>query len=101
MNHKLLADPMALAPDDLVAKARALNVDMTKFRLCFEDQSSAALVRQRMREASDLGIDGTPMFLVGIRKPGSSTIKALRMIEGGYPYDVFKATLEALIAAQA
>ena len=53
-----------------------------------------------MREASDLGIDGTPMFLVGIRKPGSSTIKALRMIEGGYPYDVFKATLETLIAAQ-
>lgn len=100
MNHKLLADPMALAPDDLVAKAAALNVDMTKFRLCFEDEHSAASVRQRMREASELGIDGTPMFLVGIRKPGSSTIKALRMIEGGYPYDVFKATLETLIAAQ-
>src|SRR5882672_4204376 len=28
MNHKLLADPMALAPDDLMAKAAALNVDM-------------------------------------------------------------------------
>jgi len=100
MNHKLLADPMALAPDDLVAKAGALNLDMTKFRQCFEDERSAASVRQRMREASDLGIDGTPMFLVGIRKPGSNTIKALRMIEGGYPYDVFKATLETLIATQ-
>ena len=75
-------------------------MDMTKFRQCFEDERSGASVRQRMREASDLGIDGTPMFLVGIRKPGSSTIKALRMIEGGYPYDVFKATLETLIATQ-
>ena len=74
--------------------------DLRRRELSFEDKSSAALVRQRMREASDLGIDGTPMFLVGIRKPGSSTVKALRMIEGGYPYDVFKATLETLIAAQ-
>lgn len=100
MNHKLLADPMALAPADLMAGAQSLNLDMTKFRQCFDDDRSTAAVQQSVREASSLGIDGTPMFLVGVRKPGTSTIKALRMIEGGYPYEIFKATLETLIAAR-
>ena len=53
-----------------------------------------------MREARELEINGTPMFILGIRKPGSNTLKGLRMIEGGFPYDVFKATLEMLIATQ-
>jgi len=99
MNHKLLAEPMALTPDDLLSQAGAIKLDMTKFRQCFESEGAEGRVRQGMREASQLGIDGTPMFLVGIRKPGTGTIKVLRMIEGGYPYDVFKATLETLIAA--
>lgn len=53
-----------------------------------------------MREASELGINGTPMFILGIRKPGTSMVQGLRMIEGGYPYEVFKATLDMLIATQ-
>jgi predicted DsbA family dithiol-disulfide isomerase len=100
MNHKLLADPMALTPDDLMRQAEALRLDMAKFRQCLESNDAEASVRQRMREASELGIEGTPMFLVGIRKPGSGAIRALRMIEGGYPYEVFKATLETILAAQ-
>jgi predicted DsbA family dithiol-disulfide isomerase len=53
-----------------------------------------------MREAFQMDIKGTPIFLIGVRKPGSKTIKALRMIKGGYPYEVFKATLETIIAAR-
>lgn len=73
---------------------------MDKFHRCFADNNTATRLRQRMREAGELGIDGTPMFILGIRKPGSNTLKGLRMIEGGFPYDVFKATLEMLIATQ-
>jgi predicted DsbA family dithiol-disulfide isomerase len=72
---------------------------MNKFRRCVEDVSTEASVRQKIREAFQMDIKQTPIFLIGIRKP-SGTIKALRMIEGGYPYDVFKTTLEALIATR-
>jgi len=100
MNHKLLAESSALTPEDLFRDAETLKLDMDKFHLCFADNNTATRLRQRMREARELEINGTPMFILGIRKPGSNTLKGLRMIEGAYPYDVFKATLEMLIATQ-
>jgi protein-disulfide isomerase len=100
MNHKLFAESSALTPGDLFHDAEELKLDVPKFRECFADEKVATQLRARMREASAVGIDGTPMFVVGLRKPGSKTIRGLRMIEGGYPYEVFKATLEMLIATQ-
>jgi len=100
MNHKLLAESSVLSRDDLFRAADSMKLDMTKFGGCFAAEKTASRLRQRMREASDLGIDGAPTFILGLRKPGSKTVKGLRMIEGGYPYDVFKATLDMLIATQ-
>ena len=100
MNHKLLAESSALARGELFRDAESMKLDMVRFGGCFADQKTATRLRQSLREASELGIDGTPMFVLGIRKPGSSTVKGLRMIEGGYPYEVFKATLDMLIATQ-
>ena len=100
MNHKLFAESSALAREDLFRDVETMKLDMAKFGGCFADDKTAARLRQTMREAGELGIDGTPMFILGIKKPGSNTIKGLRMIEGGYPYDVFKATLDMLIATQ-
>jgi len=100
MNHKLLAESSALERDDLFRDAASMKLDMAKFHGCLEDEKTTTRLRQSIREAGELGIDGTPMFVLGIRKPGSNTIKGLRMIEGGYPYDVFKAALDMLIATQ-
>lgn len=100
MSRKLMADPEALKPEDLLSHASDLKLNMTKFRQCFEAKATEDELRMRMTAAEKLGIFGTPTFLVGIRKPGSNTIKALRMIEGGYPFEVFKATIETLISAR-
>jgi len=100
MNHKLMAEASTLAPEDISKDAETMNLDMMKFRQCVADEKLATQLRLRMHQASELGIDGTPMFVVGIRKPGSKTIRALRMIEGGYSYEVFKATLDMVIATQ-
>ena len=54
-----------------------------------------------MRDADVAGVGGTPIFVVGSRKPGQSTVRALRMIEGAYPYDVFRATLDGVLRARA
>jgi len=100
MNHKLLAESSALGREDLFRDAETLKLDMAKFGGCFADDKTANRLRQSMREASALGIDGTPMFLLGIKKPGSNKIKGLRMIEGAYPFEVFKETMDMLIASQ-
>jgi protein-disulfide isomerase len=99
MNHKLLAET-TLTSENLLRHAETLKLDMAKFGQCFADEKTAKRLRQNIREAAELGIDGTPTFIVGIRKPGSNTIKGLRLIEGGLPYNVFKTTLDMLIATQ-
>jgi len=100
MNHRLMTDPESLKPGDLMNHASELKLNLTKFRQCFEAKATEDELRRRMSEATKRGIFGTPTFLVGIRKPGSNTVKALRMIEGGYPFEVFKATIETLISAR-
>jgi hypothetical protein len=37
---------------------------------------------------------------VGVRRPGDSTVRGLRMIEGAFPYEVFQTTLEGVIRSQ-
>ena len=100
MNHKLLQEPMALSQDDLLAAAQTLKLDMTKFRQCLSDEKTAATLRQEVLEAVGMGVKGTPIFLIGVKKPNNGNVKVLRMIEGGQPYDVFKATLDTIINAQ-
>jgi len=101
MNQRLFQEPMALTENDLLAHAQGLNLDMAKFQQCAADEKTAATVRQGMVEGASLGVEGTPIFMIGVRKPNSSSVKVLRMIQGAYPYDVFKATLDTIVNAQA
>jgi protein-disulfide isomerase len=100
MHRRLFQDPMALTEDDLLADAQTLKLDMTKFRQCLTDEKTAATLRQEMLGAVGLGVKGTPIFLIGVKNPNNSKVKALRMIQGGHPYDVFKATLDTIISAR-
>ena len=49
-----------------------------------------------MNEAAGYGVYGTPMFVIGVKKPGEATVRAVRMIEGAFPYEVFKTTLDSV-----
>ena len=100
LHERLIHEPMALAPKDLLTHARTLGLDMPKFTQCLTDDKTAAAIRQEMREAEGLGIRGTPIFLVGVKQPGDAGIKALRMIKGAHPYGVFKAALDEFLNTQ-
>lgn len=64
------------------------------------DPATAEKIRAGMKEAGSLGIEGTPIFVIGVRKPGGTTVRALRMIEGAFPYEVFKTTLDGVIRSR-
>ena len=100
MHRRLFQEPMALTQDDLLAGAQTLKLDMTKFRECLSDEKTAVKLRQEMLQAAGIGVKGTPIFLIGVKKPDDSSVKVLRMIQGAYPYDVFRATLDTMINAQ-
>lgn len=100
MNERLLRDPVELSDEELARDAREIGLDSATFERCVVDPATARAVRSGKKEANDLGIVGTPIFVVGIRKPGEPTVRALRMIEGAFPYEVFKTTLDGVIRSR-
>ena len=100
MSVTLLRDPVALSDADFRKAAADARLDPAKFDRCVADPATAAKIRQGMDEAFRMGVKGTPMFLVGVHKPGDSRIHGVRLIEGALPYDMFRATLESVLRAR-
>ena len=100
MHQRLFQEPMALNTAELLAHAQALGLNETRFRQCLDDEKIAASLRLGMSESASLGVGGTPVFFVGVRRPGEKSVRVLRMIQGARPYGVFKATLDTVINAQ-
>lgn len=72
----------------LMAFANALKLDMKAFRSCFNQDKYRARLIEGITQGIQKGIGGTPSFLVNDKK-----------IEGAQPYEVFKAEIEAALAA--
>lgn len=96
MNERLLRDPVEFTDEALARDAREIGIDPSKFESCVGDATVAKRIREGMNEAAGYGVYGTPMFVIGVKKPGEATVHALRMIEGAYPYEVFKTTLDSV-----
>ncbi len=97
MNERLLRDPVELSDADLARDAREVGIDPARFERCFQEPATAQEVRAGVKEAESFGIIGTPIFVIGVRRPAEPTVRALRMIEGAFPYGVFKTTLDGVI----
>jgi protein-disulfide isomerase/ketosteroid isomerase-like protein len=100
MNERLFRDPVALSKEDFARAAHEIGLDESAFRACTEDPATVAAIRRGVKEAGDIGVAGTPMFVLGVRLPGESNVRAIRMIAGAQPWEVFKATLDGLIRAR-
>jgi protein-disulfide isomerase len=93
----LFANQKALTLRDLESHARSLGLDVLSFGSCLSQEKMAAKVEADRAEAKQLGLTGTPAFLIGeIRNDGS--ISATHRIFGSQPYTVFEAVLTDLLA---
>lgn len=64
MHDRLLSNPARLSRDDLDADARALGLDMTKWKASLENDTHANEIDADRAAAEALGFQGTPSFLV-------------------------------------
>jgi predicted DsbA family dithiol-disulfide isomerase len=55
-------------------------------------------VRKSVSRIQELGISGTPMFLIGTTPSGPQTVKVQKTVEGAQPYSAFKAAIDAVLA---
>ena len=95
MHDRIFADPKRVSPADFEAHAAALGLDVAAFTECLREQRYAAQIRRDQQEGAQLGIRGTPTFLLGTTDPADpSRVTATRMIRGARPLAVFRETVE-------
>ena len=100
MHHLLFSNHRALAPDRLSGYAKQLELDVPAFEKCLSSGRHAAGIREDMRIAENLGIRGTPAYLLGRRVPDSDKVEILDIVKGLPPFESLKAKLDALLTAQ-
>lgn len=98
-HDRLFANQRALEPADLLAHAAAVGLDTGAFKACLDSGTMAARVRQDIDAGTQLGVQGTPLFLIGRPGPGG-TLTVVKGISGAQPFSVFKQAFEAVAAGK-
>ncbi len=100
MHHELFANQEALAREQLLGYARELGLDMAAFEKCLASENKVPGIREDMRTAQNLGISGTPAYLLGRRIPGGDKVQILDSIKGAQKYEVFEEKINALLTSK-
>ena len=95
--HTKLFEAPAKSSDQLTELARSAGLDVTAFRGCLDSGKYGEAVRQSVSRIQNLGVSGTPMFLLGTTTSGSQ-VKVQKTVEGAQPYSAFKTAIDTLLA---
>lgn len=96
--HAKLFDAPARSNEQLTALAQTVGLDVNAFRTCLESGKHAQAVKESVSRVQQLGVSGTPMFLIGATPSGSEALKVKKTIEGAHPYSAFKTAIDAVLA---
>jgi protein-disulfide isomerase len=99
MHERLFANQKALGPSDLVTHAQTTGLNMTAFNACLSSGKMSGRVRLDIEAGAKMGIQGTPLFLIG--KPGpNGDLVVLKGISGAQPFSVFKQAIDDVLAGK-
>ncbi len=98
MHARLFANQKALAPEGLRSHAEAAGADGAKLQECLTAGRHAARVRKNAAAAQQVGVRGTPTFLIGVVERGQ--FRAKRVLAGAQPYTVFKDAIETVLTGK-
>jgi protein-disulfide isomerase len=81
---------------ELVQQAQTVGLEATAFKSCLESGKYSASVRESVTRMQQLGIDSTPMFLIGLTPPEGQPMKILKVVRGAHPFAQFRTTFDSL-----
>lgn len=97
MHRSLFSSPVARDDAALTAQAQGVGLNVAQFTACLSSGKHASAVRASAARMEQLGIQGTPMVLVGLTPPPGQPMKVVTYIYGAESYAKFKQTLEQLL----
>ena len=95
--HTKLFEAPARTDDQISALACAAGLDVNALKGCLSSGKYRNAVRESVRKMQELGVSGTPMFLVGKTPSGSEPFKAVSTINGAQPFPAFKQAIDAIL----
>nr|NIO07435.1 thioredoxin domain-containing protein [Deltaproteobacteria bacterium] len=97
MHDQLFANQRKLRRKDLPEYAKAIGLNVAAFESCLDSDKHAGEIRKDVETAAEVGIRGTPTFLLGYTQSDPSKVQAVRMIRGAQPYSQFRKAFDELL----
>lgn len=101
LHGRLFSNQSLLANGDMSTPAKAVGLNMTQFEQCLSTGKTEPVVRASVQQAESLGIQSTPSFVIGMldgQNPGDANVKILGVINGAFPFPVFKTAIDKALA---
>jgi protein-disulfide isomerase len=98
MRHLMIVNAEQLRPDNLIAYAASVKLDVPKFKSCLESDRFKAQIDQDIAEGEVAGVQGTPSFVIG--RIANDKLEGVRLV-GAQPYAQFDARIQELLAEAA
>lgn len=82
MREELFGNQQELGPEQLPARAEAAGLDIPAFQKCFAGHKHDGAIREDIRTAQSLDLQGTPGYLIGRRIDGGGKVEVLEVFHG-------------------
>jgi protein-disulfide isomerase len=93
--HLLMMNQQKLGRDDLIGYAHDLHLDIEVFTHCLDDRKYETAVQQDAADAAEVGVIGTPTFVLG-RTQQKGRFTGIKIV-GAQPYGVYEAKIRVML----
>jgi protein-disulfide isomerase len=100
MHDLLFASRGALAQSNLLADAQGLGLDTQKFSECLSNGYYAGSIRLSIAGGKELGIYGTPAFVLGTLSDDGDILRVTKVLVGGESDAELRPALDELLAGK-
>ena len=99
MHNRLFDNQRELTDENLKAWAAELGLDTAAFNACLDGNKHQEAVNDDMAVGRELGVRGTPGFVLGLTDPNDTNkARMTEFIKGAQPLDSFKRAIDKLLA---
>ena len=98
MHASLFRSPPAKDDSALAAQAQQTGIDVSKFTSCLTSGRHASAIKASAARIEQMGIQGTPMTVIGLTPAPGQPMKILKYVYGARPFSDFKAAIDSVLS---